>query len=215
MKKGLFLSFILSFFIVHSSYADRGSIPFSPHVKIFEPNQRAMIAWNGKEEILLLSTDLRSSEPTKVLEVIPLPSEPEVKKGDVEVFRKATALINKKLAARWELTKSLGGREIDKSKPAGEVTFHKKIGAHDISVIHVLDTNGFIEWVENYLKSSNVDNPQIPEGLKSVIGEYLGEGFSWFVFDVVELDEEPKTGQAIQYRFKSSFDNDLIAKEGI
>jgi len=80
-----------------AAWADRGSIPFKPWVKIFEPNQRAMIAWNGREQILLLSTDLRASEPTKVLEVIPLPAEPKVSKGDVEVFRKATELINRKL----------------------------------------------------------------------------------------------------------------------
>lgn len=67
---------------------------------------------NGQEEILLLPTDLRASEATEVLEVIPLPSEPEVKKGDVEVFRRATTLINKKL--RYGMTipepmKEVGG----------------------------------------------------------------------------------------------------------
>jgi hypothetical protein len=204
MKKLLMLIIIFTIAPI-SLFADRGSIPFKPHVKIFEPKQRAMIAWNGKEEILLLSTDLRASEPTKVLEVMPLPSEPEVKKGDVEVFKKATDLINKKLAIRWESTRSLTKGAIDQSKPAGEITFHKKIGAHDISVTHVLNTNGFTDWVEDYLKSADVENPKIPEGLKTVINEYLEEGFSWFVFDVVELDKEPKTNQAIQYRFETDF----------
>lgn len=204
MKK--ILAFIIIFTIAPiSSFADRGSIPFKPHVKIFEPNQRAMIAWNGKEEILLLSTDLRASEPTKVLEVIPLPSEPEVKKGDVEVFKKATNLINKKLAVRHASTRSLGKGAIYQSKPAGEVAFHKKIGAHDISVTHVINANGFIDWVENYLQSADVENPEIPEGLKTVIKEYIEEEFRWFVFDVVELDKEPKTNQAIQYKFKTDF----------
>jgi len=43
--------------------------------------------------------------------------------------------------------------------------------------------------------------------MKTVVGEYLKEGFSWFVFDVVSLDEKPKTNEAIQYRFatKSMF----------
>ncbi len=50
--------------------ADRGAIPFQPEVTIFEPTQRALIAWNGEEEILILSTDLRASRATKVLEVI-------------------------------------------------------------------------------------------------------------------------------------------------
>ncbi len=191
-------------------YADRGSIPFKEDVQIFEPNQRAMIAWNGYEEILLLTTDLHASESTKILEVLPLPSEPEVTKGDIEVFKKAIDLINKKLAEMFGgpskpskgLTK---GIESEYMEPAGEITFHKKIGAHDISVAHVLNSKGFIEWVDTYLKSAGVENSKIPEELKTVIAEYLEEGFGWFVFDVVQLERKLKTNDAIQYRFKTDF----------
>lgn len=204
MKKIVAALVLLSTFGGQTVYADRGSIPFKPDVRIFEPIQRALIAWNGEEEILLLSTDLRASEPTQVLEVLPLPSEPVVKKGDVEVFKKATALINRKLRERQFLALERGRKGAEKP-PAGEVTFHKKIGAHDISVTHVLDSNGFIEWVETYLRSAGVENPTIPEGMRIVVGEYLKEGFLWFVFDVVSLDETPKTNEAIQYRFKTEF----------
>ena len=188
-----------------AAYADRGMIPFKPFVKIFEPTQRAMIAWNGQEEILLLSTDLKASEETKVLEVLPLPSEPIVKKGDVEVFKKATALINKKVKERRSSLPEGKGLKGIQEALAGEVTFHEKIGAHDISVTRVLNPTGFIEWVEKYLRSSGVENPSIPEPMKTVVSEYLKEGFSWFVFDVVTLDQIPKTNEAIQYRFKTDF----------
>jgi hypothetical protein len=188
--------------LVMSAHADRGSIPFTPGVKVFEPTQRAMICWNGDEEILLLTTDLHASAPTRVLEVMPLPAEPKATKGDVEVFRKATDLINRKLRQTLALksSKSRGGGD---EKPAGEITFHEKIGAHDISVAHVLDAAGFVKWVNDYLKKSGVDNPQVPPVMKGLVDEYLGDRFSWFVFDVVSLDEKPKTNEAIQYRFKT------------
>jgi len=205
MRKIFLLLTLMIVFNAEKLYADRGSIPFNPNAKIFEPTQRAMIVWNGQEEILLLSTDLKASEPTKVLEVIPLPSEPVVKKGDVEVFKKAAALVNRKLRERDILASGKGLTREEKRPPAGEVTFHKKIGAHDISVTHVLNSDGFIQWVEKYLKDAGVENPMIPEAMKTVISEYLKEEFSWFVFDVVELDEEPKTNEAIQYRFKTDF----------
>ncbi len=89
--------------------------------------------------------------------------------------------------------------------PAGKVTFHKKIGAHDVSVIHVLDHERFVAWVEEYLKKSGVDNPSIPAPLESVIEEYLEDGFKWFVFDVVKLGKKTVTKDAIQYRFKTRF----------
>jgi hypothetical protein len=184
-----------------TAYADRGSIPFRPGIRIFEPKQRAMIAWNGKEEILLLSTDLRASEATEVLEVLPLPSEPKVKKGDVEVFRRATTLINKKLRRQLKLSRAGVQTRGLRGGPAGEVTFHEKIGAHDVSVTRVLNEDGFIEWVENYLRSVGVTNPTVPAPMKEVVAEYLKEKFSWFVFDVVSLEEETRTNDAIQYRF--------------
>ncbi|MEO0185805.1 MAG: DUF2330 domain-containing protein, partial [candidate division WOR-3 bacterium] len=94
MSKNFFLITILPFAIL---FADRGLIPFNPGVTIFEPNQRAIIAWNGEEEILLLSTDLSASDSTMALEILPLPSEPKVKKGDPETFRKAINLINRRI----------------------------------------------------------------------------------------------------------------------
>ena len=93
------LASLLLVFVALAGFAraDCGSIPFKPWVDVFEPNQRAVIAFNGAMEILLLSTDLRASEPTKVLEVVPFPSEPKVSKGNVDAFAKATEIINRKL----------------------------------------------------------------------------------------------------------------------
>ena len=193
-------------------WADCGSIPFKSWVSIFEPNQRAVIAYDGREEILLLSTDLRASEPTKVLEVIPFPTEPEVSEGDIGVFHAATELINRKLfpAKKWGGGGGMGGMgggmlSGAAPPPAGEVTFHEKIGAHDVNVIRVVDARRFVGWVEDYLKNAGVDNPSIPGPLKQVIGEYLDDGFQWFAFNVVELGSETVTKEAVQYRFGTRF----------
>ena len=201
MIAGLFI--VLFLFNAQALYADRGSIPLNPNVKIFEPKQRAMIAWNGTEEILILSTDMSASAKTKVLEIIPFPSEPVVKNSDVKIFREAMKLINQKLQERPDQTMQEEGQEDTRGSPAGEVTFHRVIEAHDIMVIHVLDVNSFVAWVERYFSAYGVKNPKIPEEIKTVVDEYLKEGFLWFVFDVVSLDEAPTTNEAVQYRFKT------------
>ena len=87
--------------------------------------------------------------------------------------------------------------------PAGIVTFQEKIGAHDIAVTRVVDKKGFVEWVEQRLRKGGVDNPTIPEPMKEVVGEYLKNRYRWFVFDVVELGDQLKTKDAIEYRFRS------------
>ncbi len=187
MRKKMALIIFFALIAYSIAYADRGLIPFMSNIQIFEPNQRAMIVWNGKEEILLLSTDLKASGATEVLEVLPLPSEPVVKKGDVEIFKKAVQLINIKLRNKLNAQNARGmgyaGKGMGLStreQPAGEVTFHEKIGSHHIAVAHVLDTNGFIEWAEKYIGSSGAKNPTIPEAMKTVVGEYIKEGYSVF-----------------------------------
>jgi len=202
-RRAVLLTVVLGLLGTPSAVADRGSIPFDPSVKVFEPNQRAMIAWNGREEILVLSTDLKASSPTKVLEVIPLPSEPTVTKGDPEVFRKATELINRRLAQTLG-PQSRSEKSSDAARgPAGLVTEHKQIGAHDLTTTRVLHPEGFVQWVEDYLRKAGVDNPTISPAMKGVVREYLDDDYKWFVFDVVDLGDATVTNQPIQYRFAS------------
>jgi hypothetical protein len=194
-----------------TGFCDMGSIPFDPLAKIQEPNQRALIACNGKEEILILSTDLQADRDTKVLEVMPLPSEPAVTKGDISIFNKATNLINSKLPrfvggfGVASLSLDPFGGTAGGTPPPATVTFHEKIGAHEIAVIHAERKEGFVKWVKEYLKKQGADTPTIPAKLEAVIEEYISDNYTWFVFDVVSLTKKPVTKEAIQLRFKTGF----------
>jgi hypothetical protein len=163
------------------------------------------MAFNGKEQILILTTDLQADRETKVLEVMPLPSEPKVTKADATIFRRASALIGRKLPRtkkRGPVLLSLGGPD---SAPAARVTLRKRIGAHDISVVCLVRQEGFVAWVNEYLKSQGVSTPTIPKKLAKVVAEYIQEGFTWFVFDVVSLTDQPASKEAIQLRFATEY----------
>ena len=84
---------LLSLALAMMCRADMGSIPFKKGVRIVEPNQDAIIAWNGKEQLLYLQTILGASEETKVLEVMPLPSKPTVDAADPGVFTRCKSLL--------------------------------------------------------------------------------------------------------------------------
>ncbi|OPX17540.1 hypothetical protein BXT86_05960 [candidate division WOR-3 bacterium 4484_100] len=178
--------------------ADRGMIPINPDIQLFEPNQRALIAWNGKEEILLLTTDINASDTTSVLEILPLPSEPVIEKGELKTFKKAVELINKKTQRVFARGKGEGI-----PIPGGELKFHKKIGSHDLSVIHLLNADKFIRWVEDYLKKLGFEKVVISEDIKALVNQYIEDGFEWFVFDIISLQKELRTSEPIQYRFKT------------
>jgi hypothetical protein len=191
------LALVLLFLLLNSvALADRGSIPYQPGVKIFEPNQKALIAWDGEEEILILSTDLRASSPTRVLEVLPLPARPEVKKGSTESFQKAVDIINR---ANEPVTR--GKAEAVTRAPAGRVVERKKIGAHNIAVVQVLDPKRFTGWAQEALQKDGAKQETIPAILSTSVQEYIDDGFTWFVFDTVELGSETVTQDAIIYRF--------------
>ncbi|MGB9721032.1 MAG: DUF2330 domain-containing protein [bacterium] len=194
--------FLMTVFLSSTLSADRGLIPFNSGITIFEPNQRAIIAWNGEEEILLLSTDLKASDSTMVLEVLPLPSEPKVKKGDIETFRRAVNIINTRIHIKKR--NGDGDRYAEgKIPPPAEISFHKRIGAHDISVVHLIEGKGFVDWVRDYLRSQGFDKEIISDTHKELVEKYIVEGFAWFVFDVITLNKETMTIEPIQYRFKT------------
>lgn len=212
-----------------SALADCGSIPFvavvlspievianeatkdgSPELKIdplkvsvFEPKQRAIILWNGTEEVLLLSTDQKASEKTSVLEVIPLPSEPTVRLSSFKVFEAAQKLVveNRMWACAHGGAKA-GAAALPAN--AGRITFAKKMGAHDLSVATVNSPDGFVEFVQNYLQEryKTPDAPIRPEFV-DIIQSYIDEGYRWFAFDVIQMDGTLQSREPIEYRFAS------------
>lgn len=207
MKKILQISLaiLLMLIIITPVSGDRGSIPFNPGVNIYEPKQQAVIAWNGNEQILVLSTDLHASEATKVLEVMPLPSEPAVRGGDIELFQDVHDLYFSALRHQFTFLRDSGrGENLDRvAAPAGKITFREQIGAHDITVTQVLRAEDFIDWVNDFLSARGVETPDISQEMQEIIQEYISEGFTWFVFDVVELTPETRSLDAIEYRFES------------
>ncbi|MFP4020591.1 MAG: DUF2330 domain-containing protein [Halanaerobium sp.] len=200
MKKNIILTFIIAAIFSITASADRGSIPFTAGVDIFEPSQDALIAWNGKEEILILSTELYASEPTKVLQVLPLPSKPTVKKSSRDILRRANEFIFKE--AFNELRQPIS-RSSGPETPAAEIKEEVVIGSHDILVVEVLNQNHFVSWVNDYLKEKGENNPKIPDSLQKTINNYIERDYNYFVFDTIEVGPEPEINQAISYQFKS------------
>jgi len=182
--------------------ADRGMVPISD-VSVYGPGQKAIIAWDGEEEILILSTDVRASSNSQVLELLPLPSEPEIEKGDFASFEQVDKLIKKHFPGRlWDKFRkgALG--------PPGEgveIVFHEKIGAHDITVVKAADSSELVRWAEKFLKDAGIKHRISSPKLESVVGDYIARDINFFVFDLIEVTSEPKSIEPIKYRFRSDF----------
>jgi len=177
--------------------ADRGMIPVLPDVSVYEPGQKAIIAWNGHEEILILSTDVFSKNDTITLEILPLPSIPnKIEKASFESFNAVQELIWFHLPLRSEY-----GNETDDVK----VIFHEKIGMHDITVVEANNVSELVGWVDEFLVQNGIDQEVSLSDFESVLEEYMSRGFEVYALDLVELSSEQKSVEPILYQFNTTF----------
>lgn len=57
--KSIIATIIAVLLISSSAFADRGMIAAYPDISVYEPGQKAILAWNGEREAMILSTDVR------------------------------------------------------------------------------------------------------------------------------------------------------------
>lgn len=176
--------------------ADRGAIPLEP-TSIYEAGQKAVVAWNGSREVLILSVDLKTvKEKTWALEVLPLPSMPAVEKGSEKAFQ----VLSDYFAAQKLPT----GLKAEREKKL-EILFHRQIGLHDVTVAKVGSAGKFASWLKDFTSSHGLPEPA-PEGLEKavrLIESYLARGYSYYAVDLVEVSGELGSVEPLVYSFNT------------
>jgi eight-cysteine-cluster-containing protein len=204
LKKDFFPLLIFSFFVFPLFvFADRGMIVWPPLVHLDQSAQNAIVAWNGKEEIIILSANIKSDASATALEILPLPSNPvEIKEGSFDSFEKLVEIMNRKIGEirnQWLKEKGLG-----EAPTAGiEITFHEKIGAHEVTVVKVNDLDFFLNWVKDFTTKKNLAIKNISSEFREGIKNYLKRGINHFVFDVIEAEKGEGSINPLIFRFES------------
>ncbi len=187
-------------FCFSSVYADRGMIPVDPEVSVYEPGQKAILAWNGHQEIMILSTDVSSSQQTLVLEILPLPSRPTVEAGNFQSFEEIQNLI-------WnEGVNMLTYGSMGEARYGSvEVVFHEEIGAHNITVVKASDAYELSSWMNNFLEDSGFDDVISLGDFESAVEDYMSRGFRYYVLDLISVSSEERSVNPVLYKFNSDF----------
>ena len=133
-----------------------------PEVELNQSAQNAIVAWDGQEEILILSIDLEGSFEGTALRIIPLPSNPaEIKEGNFQSFEKLVEIMNRELdKGNWEGEIYSEGETLDAGQGV-EITFQEEIGAHDITVVKVNDLDYFLDWIKNFGQDKGFEQKEI------------------------------------------------------
>lgn len=159
-------------------------VPSVPSV--YEPVQRAIVLWNGQEELLFLATDLGHTESAEMLEMITLPAVPTARLGELAMFSRLVTL-----AANYQ---ALQGFSLP-SAPVGRM-----------SDLQVLPASELVHYGVQRppAPDSLIPKPHtLPECGKFVQG-LKRRGFEWIVLDKVQLTNEVQSLPPVEYRFKSS-----------
>ena len=189
--------------------ADRGGwhVDTEP-VTLTESGQKAIIGWDGQNQVLCLATDVSASRNTKVIEFLPLPSQPEVTLGNRESFNAVERLLARRGV---EIQKpGLGKDAREKGGPdAGEaftLTFHQRLGAHDVTVAKVNKADEFADWIEQKAKDLAGTKASLPASIRKLISKYVNEyRCPYFVFDVIEVGPDPGSIEPLIYQFRTPF----------
>ncbi len=203
-----FLIILISFVLLVPGFslADGGMVIWPPDIHLDQSAQNAIVAWNGEKEIIILSNDIKSDGKATVLRIVPLPSDPsEIKEGSFESFEKLVENINKKRERARNLWDIMGKGASEASVPGIEITFHKKIGAHDITVVKVNDLNYFLKWCKDFAIQKGLEVKEISSEFKEGVKNYLKREIKYFVFDVIDTKEGEESIKPVVYQFDSDF----------
>jgi len=208
-KSGLLIVLMLMMSLIFPSVSGDGGIIGPPQIYIYERAQNAIVAWNGSEEVLILSIDIDSSEATKVLRVIPLPSNPiNISQGSFDSFTKLQEIVNEKLQEAWNHSfLESGGYNDGKGVPSSnvEITFQDTIGAHNITIFHIIDGTNFSDYATDFAVQAGLNDITFSSEFQNMVEEYLEDDISFFVFDIIDTSEDEHSIDPIVYRFKTDF----------
>ncbi len=183
--------------------ADKGTVGITyVDIPIYEPGQKAVICWDGTEELLILTTDIKAEQATKALEILPLPSKPEIQTSNISVFEKLKRFTEWARADTKEAG-GLGGDDSKEAPPEIEIVFHEKLGVHNITVIKALTAEAFANWVNIFMEDIGLTPMSFPEAEK-IAESYIQRNINYFVLDVIELTNEVKSPEPLMYRFNST-----------
>lgn len=210
----LLVLILLTFLFIDALFpavmGDRGG--FSPRrLRVTETAQKAIIAWNGTREALILSTNVFSGHETEVVEIMPLPSNPSISKAETESFTKVTDIVNYyfDLTENWRLNRYFlyGTRQSGSfglgTTPRVLITFQEAIGFHFLTVVKAEDSEELIHWLNDFLQNRDYVS-ELPAKLNELIDRYIEDDMKFFVVDVIKTNSTEKTVDPLIYQFDTS-----------
>lgn len=194
----------LPLFPVNNVSGDGGVLPLT-YTWLHQPSQNAIVAWDGTEEILILSTNIIGGTNATAIQVLPFPSYPELKPGNESSFYKIAELVR-----TVEYKRAPMGIGWVSGMEAGiEILFTTKIGVHHLTVLRVNDSEEFTLFLKDLIGKRNQSLLEQFDALfpnfENIANSYIEQNIKYFVVDYIEVKSSLRTVKPIIYRFNTSY----------
>ena len=174
--KGMYVPLLILLSISGLSMMSRadGCIFADIYQHVYEPDQKAIVRWNGTHEQLVLAVSIRSERISDVCWVVPLPSRPVVENASADLFFTLAFLMSEGGAGK--------GRFDVLGPPTGDVTVleFKEIDVYDITVLEARGASDLHDWLLQ-------NGYMVPKGATEVFECYQRRGWTYYVAVKVDL----------------------------
>jgi hypothetical protein len=179
---------VFSFLLLSIAFADGGFFhePYPDYyIHVYEPEQKAVIHWDGNTETMILSVRVQTDELANMALVIPIPSksQPEVEEGDIDIFYDIAEIFMEE-EYHYDYEEDLMTPGAGEYKGV-EVIETKKIDVHDITVLRATEADELVKWL-------NDNSYHVPDSTVPVLQEYCDKENYYFIADKINLRNEYK-----------------------
>ncbi|MBN2518072.1 MAG: DUF2330 domain-containing protein [Candidatus Altiarchaeota archaeon] len=179
------------------AYADGMMIPDHPGYKISEPEQQAVIFWDGQKETMVLSTKIESANTINLAWIIPIQSSttPEVTGGTIGIFRKFEEFF---YGETYRVDSLLGMNKAEAGVSGVTVIERKEINIYDLVTLQASNARDLVEWLRENGYSASDD-------MIDVLDDYVGTKY-YFIANKIDLGNWHKTAMGIVEDHDSNVD---------
>ena len=199
MKKLIFALFL---FILIAPLVRADGAVFPTGREIMEPEQKAVIYWNGETEKMILSTKIETDADVDLAWVVPINSltPPEFKEADIQVF----FLLNR-YAPPHSRYEDFAFRTGIGANAAVEIVSHQKVGIYDVTVIKADDVDSLLDWL-------GANGFPAQESARPVLEKYVGDGhyfiankISWSDINAYYKSAEDFLDEIVNWSYRPSY----------
>lgn len=179
MKRLVILGFTLLLILLSGAVVQaRILIPLAD-LEITDYNEEVGLIWNGSQEIVIQKTIIATNLPGLILDLMPLPAEPDFNDndyGDIFVVSRDNFINNQR-----------GFQHPDYFFETPQNYQKLELVAHKL--LHCLGPNNLLEAINDFLAESSQNSIEIADDQLEIIGHYLDEGIEYFQLRLIDAPQ--------------------------